>query len=130
MATAAESCGSLRRTIEVYPHPALLRLLERAYRIPYKAQKSLRYWPDSDLPTRIERLLDEYRKIERALEQIFGETKLRIPQAAEARTLSALKRHEDAIDALVCAWVGVQYVNKAATAYGDETAAIWVPATV
>jgi hypothetical protein len=31
------------------------------------------------------------------------------------------------IDALVCAWVGMKYLAGEAVAYGDETAAIWVP---
>ena len=31
--------------IEVYPHPALLRLLQRTYRVPYKVDRTLRYWP-------------------------------------------------------------------------------------
>jgi predicted RNase H-like nuclease len=33
------------RTIEVYPHPALLILLNRFYRVPYKVSKSSKYWP-------------------------------------------------------------------------------------
>jgi predicted RNase H-like nuclease len=40
---------------------------------------------------------------------------------------SGLKRYEDALDALVCAWVGAKYLLGEAVAYGDGTAAIWVP---
>lgn len=31
------------------------------------------------------------------------------------------------LDALVCAWTGIRYLEGRATAYGDVTAAIWVP---
>ncbi len=127
LATTTHNSGTLRRTIEVYPHPALLRLLNRDYRVPYKVAKSLRYWPDLDIRDRIVHLLDEFKRIERALSDAFGYTRLKIPKASEVSTLAALKRYEDSIDALVCAWIGVQYVSGAAKPYGDHTAAIWIP---
>lgn len=40
---------------------------------------------------------------------------------------SGLKRYEDSLDALVCAWAGAKYLEGAAMPYGDATAAIWVP---
>ena len=45
----------------------------------------------------------------------------------ESLTLHRLKRYEDALDALICAWVGVRYVAGDCSAFGDATAAIWVP---
>ncbi len=127
LATAIHSPGTLMRTIEVYPHPALLRLLNRDYRVPYKVAKSRNYWPELVIQDRIARLLDEFKEIERALTNIFGHTGLRIPDASDIRTLAMLKRYEDSIDGLVCAWIGVQYVNCAAKPYGDHKAAIWIP---
>ncbi len=127
LATTCEVCGTLERTLEVYPHPALLRLLDRDYRLPYKVGKSRRYWPDTDVLTRIALLLDQFKDIDHTLTSVFGDTGLEIPEADEVRTLTALKRYEDAIDALICGWVGARYTDRSATAYGDETAAIWVP---
>jgi len=34
---------------------------------------------------------------------------------------------EDAIDALVCAWVGIAYLEDRVVSYGDATAPIWSP---
>jgi predicted RNase H-like nuclease len=41
--------------------------------------------------------------------------------------LSRFKTYEDALDALVSAWVGMKYLEGNATPYGDSTAAIWIP---
>lgn len=60
----------------------------------------------------------------------LDETGVPHPQPSEERHLAALKRYEDVLDALVCAWVATHYANGAATAYGDNTAAIWVPQVV
>jgi predicted RNase H-like nuclease len=48
LATAGNPLRTPRQLIEVYPHPALLALLRASYRIPYKVQKSTRYWPGTD----------------------------------------------------------------------------------
>lgn len=111
-------------TIEVYPHPALLCLLDLNYRLPYKVGKSRRYWPRTTAEERVRNLLAHFRQIHAGLSgEIDG-----IPDfLPEAGSLNSLKRYEDALDALVCAWVGARYLAGCATAYGDHTAAIWVP---
>jgi predicted RNase H-like nuclease len=38
-----------------------------------------------------------------------------------------MKPIEDKIDALVCAWVGIQVLDGKAEPIGDESAAIWLP---
>lgn len=97
--------------------------------MPYNVSNSSRkYWPDLDLSQRIVRLLGELREIDKALGNAFGATALQLPQPSQVSTLWALKRYEDALDALVCAWVGCQYVEGTAVAYGDDSSAIWVPA--
>jgi predicted RNase H-like nuclease len=45
-------------------------------------------------------------------------------------SFSALKRYEDALDALICGWVGVEYLAGRAVPLGNEDAAIWCPADV
>ena len=47
---------------------------------------------------------------------------------SEVHTFSALKRHEDALDALVCAWVGTEFLAGAAVPLGDDTRGRMVPA--
>ncbi|MFZ3083141.1 hypothetical protein [Rhodoferax ferrireducens] len=76
---------------------------------------------------RIDALLLEFSAIHAALVKVFGSIGLPLPLAASVLTLSALKRYEDALDALVCAWVGVCYMQGTAIAHGDDTAAIWCP---
>lgn len=39
-----------------------------------------------------------------------------------------LKAFEDMLDAVVCAWVGVRVLAGTAQPFGDEDAAIWIPA--
>jgi predicted RNase H-like nuclease len=53
LATAADLSGTAPRTLEVYPHPALLALLAREYRVPYKVSKSKKYWPQATVEERM-----------------------------------------------------------------------------
>ena len=50
--------------IECYPHVALLALLTRNYRVPYKVSRSGQYWKAEQLSRseRIERLLEQFQK--------------------------------------------------------------------
>ncbi len=114
----------------MYPHPALLTLLGRDYRIPYKVSKSTKYWPHATVQERICKLLVQFSAIESALRHTFAETHVPLPAASEIQTLRQLKRYEDALDALISAWVGVEYAGGRATAYGDGNAAIWVPSPI
>jgi predicted RNase H-like nuclease len=116
--------------IEVYPHPALLSLMKRAQRVPYKVSKSRRYWPDFTVRQRIEALLKEFHDIRTALTYLLGPVAVPLPPAADVESLSSLKRYEDALDALVCAWVGVQFLLERSVPLGDGTAAIWCPRDV
>ena len=42
-------------------------------------------------------------------------------------TLTPKQANEDALDALIGGWVGIKYLEGDCTAYGDESAAIWIP---
>jgi predicted RNase H-like nuclease len=114
--------------IEVYPHPALLSLLEAKKRVPYKVSKSGKYWKGSPIPVRIQNLLEQFALILETLGKEIHGIDLTLPSASSCRHLSGLKRYEDALDALICCWVGMRYANKRATPYGDTDAAIWIPA--
>ena len=113
--------------IEVYPHPALLRLLDRDYRIPYKVGKN--YWRGCTLSIsqRADRLIKEFRSIYNGLTVVIKGIPDFLPASPYRGTLTSLKRYEDTLDALVCAWVGSRYLEGCAASYGDDVAAIWVP---
>ena len=57
----------------------------------------------------------------RARDRIDG-IAFRIPSGG---TAAGLKRFEDALDALICAWVGIDYLAGRARPYGDTSAAVW-----
>lgn len=130
VATSDTDWGTSRRLVEVYPHPALLALLSSERRIPYKVAKSTRYWRGKTVADRISLLLVELRRIQDALEGILGRIPLSIPRAHEMSRLSQLKKYEDALDAIVSAWVGTLYASGEATPLGDANAAVWCPASV
>lgn len=119
-----------RCLLEVYPHTALLSLLQRGRRVPYKISKSKRYWPDTDIEHRKANLLLEFQAIYDCLESVFGRLNFTLPEIKDVPSLTFLKRYEDALDALVCAWVGVRFTNDETTPLGDSTAAIWCPRDV
>lgn len=135
---SVESCGyrlvtrqvapaSGRSLIEVYPHPAILRLLHLDLRLPYKVSNERRYWPDKAKAERRAMLLDQMRRLEAGVAaRIAG-----LPPVMDGLTASTplrlLKRAEDALDAVVCAWVGICFLEGCAEPFGDDSAAIWVP---
>ncbi|HEV2493720.1 MAG TPA: DUF429 domain-containing protein [Terriglobia bacterium] len=118
-----------RQLLEVFPHPALLRLVkpDPYYRIPYKVGKTTRYWKGAPPETRFLNLLAELGKISTALKDAIDEIPLKLPYFTEIETFSSLKPYEDGLDALVCAWVGIKHAQGETKPYGDETAAIWIP---
>jgi predicted RNase H-like nuclease len=128
LATADEANARLPRALlEVYPHAALMAWLGLPQRLPYKVSRSARYWPDLPPEARARRLIGRWRAIRDALAGELGPVGLSLPRAGRGLQLSALKRHEDALDALICAWVGTRYWEGRAQAYGDGDAAIWTP---
>lgn len=128
LVTNTQQLDGQRCSAEVYPHPALLALLGDEYRVPYKVARSGRYWPGASVTERIRLLLEQMARIEGGLDGRLGPTGIRLPKADRVPNLAHLKRYEDALDALVCAWVGACILDGTAEAFGDESAAIWVPA--
>ncbi len=113
--------------IEVYPHPALVVLAKAARRLPYKAGNSARYWPDESIAVRRSLLADQWQRIAALLATRLDGVADQLPALAEPATGVARKAHEDMLDAIVCAWVGVTALTGQADAYGDDRSAIWVP---
>lgn len=97
------------------------------YRLPYKVSRIRKYWPDSTTAERTANLLVQFQTILAALKAEIRDIPIELPGPTSAVPVSALKRYEDSLDALVCAWVGAKYLEGEALAYGDHTAAIWTP---
>lgn len=114
-----------RSLVEVFPHTALLALLRSAYRVPYKATRAGRYWPGETPLVRRRRLLRAWRRILRALRARVAGMDLPLPRIVPGQ--ARMKRYEDALDALLCAWVGIEFLEGRARAYGDASAAVWTP---
>ena len=99
--------------------------------MPYKASRSGKYWKAEKLSRsdRIERLLDQFRAIKAGLnEQINGIPHF-IAEPSETTTLASLKP-VDMLDGLICAWIGIEHLEGRTIGLGDDTAAIWVPASL
>lgn len=111
--------------IEVYPHTALVRLMHCAERRKYKAAKTTKYWKGKSIAERIGLLVGEWNAIVAALGEEIDCACLNLP--SDFPTLSAMKEHEDRLDAVISAWAGVKYLLGEAEPHGDDTAAIWVP---
>jgi len=127
IATASDPSGVLDRLIEVYPHPALLSLLQCNAKVPYKVSKARKYWPALSASERGKAILGELHAIRDGLQAELGVFELPLPCLSTITRHRMLKRFEDALDAVVCAWVGTRYIEKKALAFGDSTAAIWCP---
>lgn len=129
-ATAAGPAPGPRALLEVYPHTALLSLLRVPCRFEYKVGHSLKFWKGAGVPERIAKVLGQFGRIARALSGAFAGVDFQLPTEAETATLAALKPWEDRLDALVCAWMGVRYLEGGAVPLGDATSAVWCPADV
>lgn len=129
VATVDTTVGTTGVLAEVYPHPALLHLLNKGFRYKYKIGRVNEYWPDKTPEERRKRIVKNWRKIFEALSDEIGKIDLPLPAKDEVESVpsSHLKRFEDALDALVAGWVGIKYLEGDCTAFGDKSAAIWIP---
>jgi predicted RNase H-like nuclease len=122
--------GALRRrpmraAIEVYPHPALVVLLERAERLAYKAK------PRRALEVRhaaMAELVEGLERFKRADPPLDVTTSTRWPALVAACQAGAsgiaLKCLEDELDAYVCAYVGwyhLTWTGRRSLTIGDGT---------
>lgn len=93
--------------IEVYPHPALVELAGTAERLPYKASKVRSYWPLLAPAERRARLYHQWSEITALLEDEIEGVAAALPRSELDASGVEVKAHEDALDAIICAWVGV-----------------------
>jgi predicted RNase H-like nuclease len=120
----ASYCEGNCHLVEVYPHPAIVRLANASERLCYKVSKTNSYWKGQSRQTRLQLVIEVLEQIVRLLRSTGIVVDLEIPRATR---FSDLKAYEDKVDALVCAWVGVEYLRHQAEPYGDEDSAIWIP---
>lgn len=113
--------------IEVYPHPALIELTGASRRLEYEAAKVSRYWRDMSPQARRVRLYDKWDEIAASLEGEMVGVKAALPRLEPSARRVDVKAHEDMLDAIVCAWVGVCALEGRARPYGDQASAIWIP---
>jgi len=113
--------------IEVYPHVALIELLGVDYRVPYKLSRRRRYWREASPTERLAKLSREWEGILRGLS---GRIEMNLTVDCTGRTMQFWKAWEDVIDAIICCWVGTEWLAGRARPYGNEVAAIWVPQEV
>lgn len=113
--------------IEVYPHPALIELLNAEKRLPYKVANRRKYWRDKTLDERRDLLLECWQSIITALDtHISGVSKM-LPIPPKLSKIAQFKAFEDSLDAVICAWVAICALDGKAKPFGDEDSAIWIP---
>jgi predicted RNase H-like nuclease/ppGpp synthetase/RelA/SpoT-type nucleotidyltranferase len=111
-----------RRAIEVYPHPATVVLFRLGRTLKYK-HKQGRSLPQ--LRTELLRLMDEIERLGHATVPLrvadHPEWVAMRESVEKAQRKSELRRAEDPIDAVVCAYVGLYATRRpnAVTTYGD-----------
>jgi predicted RNase H-like nuclease len=96
-------------------------------RLPYKAAKVRKYWPFDSPPECRARLLRQWEEIVGLLEAEITGVRDALPRLEPGAAGWQIKAYEDALDAIVCAWVGVCALEGRAVPFGDDDSAIWIP---
>jgi predicted RNase H-like nuclease len=111
----------------VYPHPAIIELLGLGERLKYKASKLQKYWPELDRDQRHIAVVKNLNYLRAALNERISGVVQWLPMAQSFEQASQLKGYEDTLDAVVCAWIGYEFLAGRCVAYGDKESAIWLP---
>jgi len=123
----------IRYFLETYPHPVILEMLGLEKRLCYKVAKRQKYWPNLTPDERWKNIASVLDRLHSALASRIGGLADRVPKAcaildAMPKSKGAVfKGIEDALDAVVCASVGCEFLAGHAFAFGDQYSAIWVP---
>lgn len=129
----AHPCRHRRYFLETYPHPVIVEMLRLDRRLPYKVAKRRTYWPDSKPNERWWNIASELDCLRDALASRINGVEERIPMAsslldhAPKSRGAVLKGIEDALDAVVCAFVGCEFLKAHAIPFGDRESTIWIP---
>jgi predicted RNase H-like nuclease len=113
--------------MEVYPHPALVELVGASIRLPYKASKVRSYWPAATPTERRVFLYRQWSEIVTLLEGQVAGVVAALPSLEINASGTDVKAYEDALDAIICAWVAICGLEGRAAPFGDENSSIWIP---
>jgi predicted RNase H-like nuclease len=135
MRTDFESAGyqlqtrglSTSNLLEVYPHPALVELMDAPERLPYKFHKISKYWRHASTTERRELVLQQWSRIAAKLDGKISGVLSALPNLQPDASGKIMKAYEDCLDAIVCAWVAICAIEGNAIPFGDEDSAIWIP---
>ena len=123
----------MRFFLETYPHPVIVEMLGLNKRIRYKVAKRQKYWPNLKPDERWGEIASELDRLRAALASCISGLEDRIPMAcrildAAPKTKGAVcKGIEDALDAVVCALVGCEFLAGRVVPFGDQESTIWIP---
>ena len=118
---------------ETYPHAAIIELLKLSRRLPYKVGKRSSFWPYAPAETRWRWAAVQLDVLRAGLDQVIEGVAAAVPSAQELlgaiekRRGPLLKGVEDALDAVVCAWVAHELQAGRTQAFGDADGAILLP---
>jgi len=126
VAVSGDTCSN-RDIVEVYPHATMVRLTCAKERLKYKVSKTKKYWPTLSLNDRAQKLSAAFQEILSAIRKVMVVPPKIFDLPPELTPpLSGLKAFEDGLDALVCVWAGICFVEGKADAFGDKTGTIWI----
>ena len=111
----------------IVPHPALVELAGASERLPYKTPKTGTYWPSATPMERRARLYRQWKEIVSLLDGQIANVSEVLPIPDISATKAQAKACEDALDAIVCAWVAICALERRARPLGDDSSAIWIP---
>lgn len=118
---------------ETYPHAAIIELLQLSRRLPYKVSRARNFWPYASPATRWRWIAVQLDVLRSGLGLVVEGVAGAVPSAQDllARTKKRrgpiLKGVEDALDAVVCAWVAHELRAGRTRAFGDADGAIHLP---
>lgn len=117
--------------IEVYPHTAIIEYLGLDYRYEYKVSKKNSYKSWALLTA-----FQKQEKLIRNLEYLISQLSIRVPNIFDffiklnsetQYTQAQLKGYEDAIDSVICAITGFDFILGNVIGFGNNEGTIWVP---
>ena len=117
--------------IEVYPHTAIIEYLRLNYRYEYKVSKKNTYksWYSLTHSQKQEKLI-------RNLDYLLDQLSVRVPNIFDHfsklnpethYTQAQLKGYEDALDSVICALTGMDFIFGNTIGFGNSEGTIWVP---
>lgn len=119
--------------LETYPHPVIVEMLGLDKRLPYKVARRSKYWPDLKPNERWQKIALELDHLRAALASRISGIEDRIPVACSLLDSTPKSKHavlkgvEDTLDAVVCAFVGCEFLAGHSTPFGDPESTIWIP---